>query len=182
MCHDAGGAVWEKPFPGESGWLQCSQAIRLSGCDGMAAGVQRRGHAESRPRGLTEVAFVSGLPRPRGSPGWGCNLLEDSCCWALEADDGGQCKPSKRIKTKQGTFSICITHKIWLYRCFSICKRLWLLGLSLTSVETGELALPGSAVQLSEGPCKGDLGLQWSPVGEGDCPSVWIFCAVLGWM
>lgn len=59
----------------------------------MAAGVQRRGHAESRPRGLTEVALVSGLPRPRGSLGWGCNLLEDSCCWALETDDVGQRKP-----------------------------------------------------------------------------------------
>lgn len=64
--------------------------------------------------------------------------------------------------------------------CFCNYKRLCLSALNLTSVETGELAMPGSAVQLSEGPCKGDLGLQWSPVGEGDCPSVWIFCAVLG--
>ena len=48
---------------------------------------------------------------------------------------------------------------------------------------TGELAFPGSVEQLSEGPCKGDLGLQWSPVvGEGVRPSVRIFCAVLGWM
>lgn len=35
--------------------------------------------------------------------------------------------------------------------------------------------------QPSEGPCKGDLGLQWSPgVGEGIRPSVRIFCAVVG--
>lgn len=48
---------------------------------------------------------------------------------------------------------------------------------------TGELAFIGSAEQLSEGPCKGDLGLQWSPnVGEGARPSDRIFCAVVGWM
>lgn len=49
--------------------------------------------------------------------------------------------------------------------------------------ETGELVFPGSEEQLSEDPCKGDLGLQWSPgVGEDVRPSVRIFCAVLGWM
>lgn len=49
--------------------------------------------------------------------------------------------------------------------------------------ETGELAFPGSVEQLSEGPCKGDLGRQCSPgVGDGVRLSVRIFCAVLGWM
>lgn len=47
----------------------------------------------------------------------------------------------------------------------------------------GELVFPGSAEELSDGPCKGDLGLQWrTGVGEGVRPSVRMFCAVLGWM
>lgn len=75
--HDAVAAVSEKPFRGESARLQCSQAIPLSGCGGRAAGVQGMGHAGSRPKGLTEVAFVSGLPHPRESPGWRCTQLED---------------------------------------------------------------------------------------------------------
>lgn len=66
-----------KPFPGDSEWPRCSQAIRPSGCDGRAVGVLGRGHAGSRPRGLTELVFVFGLLRPHGSLGWGCNLLED---------------------------------------------------------------------------------------------------------
>lgn len=141
MHHDAGEAVWEKPFRGECGWLKCSQAIHLSGCGGRAAGVQGRGHVESRLKGLTEVAFVLGLHHPHGSPGWRCSLLEGWCCWALETDGVvGQSKPSKCVKRKQGTFSICVTQQISLYKCFC-------LGASnLTSVETGELALPGSAV------------------------------------
>ncbi len=74
---DAGEAVWEKPFPGEAALLQSSRAIHPSECDGRAAGALGRGRVESRPRDLTEVVFVFGLLRPHGSPGWGCNLLED---------------------------------------------------------------------------------------------------------
>lgn len=44
------------------------------------------------------VAF--GFLHSHGSPGWGCNLLEDWCCWVLEVGDVGQCKPWKRIKLK----------------------------------------------------------------------------------
>lgn len=83
----------EKPFPGESELPQSSQAIRLSECDGRAAGALSRGCVESRLRDLTELVFVFGLLRPRGSPGWGCNLLEDLCCWVLEVGGVGQCKP-----------------------------------------------------------------------------------------
>lgn len=73
--------------------LQSSQAIHLSECDGKAAGALSRGHAESRPRDLTEPVFVFGLLHPHGSPGWGYNLLEDQCCWAVGVGDAGQCKP-----------------------------------------------------------------------------------------
>lgn len=57
--------------------LQSSQAIRLSECDGRAAGALSRGRAESKLRDLTESVFVLGLLRPHGSLGWGCNPLED---------------------------------------------------------------------------------------------------------
>lgn len=63
------------PVPEESESLQGSRAIRPSEYDGRAAGARRRAHVESRPRGLTEQVF--GLPRPHGSQGWRCNLLED---------------------------------------------------------------------------------------------------------
>lgn len=121
-----------------------------------------------------------GLPLPRGSLGWRCTLLEDLCRWALKTDDVGPSKPSKCVKKKTGNIQY-ICHSLMIM-IISLFKCLCLRDSNLTSVETGELALLGSAVQLSEGPCKGDLGLQWSPVGEGDCPSVWIFCAELGWM
>lgn len=49
--HDAGEAVLEKPFPGESAWRQSSQAIHPSERDGRAAGALSRGHVESRPWG-----------------------------------------------------------------------------------------------------------------------------------
>lgn len=74
--------------------LQSSQAIRRSEGDGRAAGALSRGCAESRQKDLTEPVFVFGLLHPHGSPGWGCNLLEDQCCWAVGVgDDAGQCKP-----------------------------------------------------------------------------------------
>lgn len=72
---------------------QSSQAIRLSECDGRAAGALSRGHAESRPTDSTEPVFVPGLLRPHGSPGWGCSQLEGQCCWAVGVGDAGQCKP-----------------------------------------------------------------------------------------
>lgn len=83
----------EKPFPGESALRQSSQAIHPSERDGRAAGALSRGHVESRPWGLTGLVFVFGFLHPHGSLGWGCNLLEDWCCWVLEVGDVGQCKP-----------------------------------------------------------------------------------------
>lgn len=56
---------------------QGSQAIHLSGYDGRAADARGRGRAESKQRDLTGPVFVFDLLRPHGSPGWGCNLLED---------------------------------------------------------------------------------------------------------
>lgn len=73
--------------------LQSSQAIHPSECDGRAAGALSRGRAESRPRDLTEPVSVLGLPLPRGSLGWGCNLLEEYCCWAVWVGDTGQSEP-----------------------------------------------------------------------------------------
>lgn len=73
--------------------LQSNQAIHLSEGDGRAAGALRRGRAESKQMDLTEPVFVFGLLPPRGSPGWGCNLLGDQCCWAVEVGDVGWGKP-----------------------------------------------------------------------------------------
>lgn len=78
----AGEAVWEKPVLSEAALLKSSWASRLSESDGKAAGALRRGRAESRLRGSTEAVFVFGLLHPRGSLGWGCNLLGDQCYWA----------------------------------------------------------------------------------------------------
>lgn len=74
---DAGEAEWEKPFPVGTELQQGSQAIHLSGYGGRAADVRGRGRAESKQRDLVEPVFVFDLLRPHGSPGWGCNLLED---------------------------------------------------------------------------------------------------------
>lgn len=83
----------EKLFPGEAALLQSSQAIRRFEGDERAAGALSRGRAESRQRDLTEHVFVFVLLHPHESPGWGCNLLEDQCCWAVGVGDAGQCKP-----------------------------------------------------------------------------------------
>lgn len=78
--------------------LQNSQAIRRSEGDGRAAGALGRGHAERRQRDLTEPVFVFGLLHLHGSPGWGCNLLEDQCCWAVRVGDVGWYKPLVFVK------------------------------------------------------------------------------------
>lgn len=98
MSHDAGVARLERPFPGKAELQQGSQAIHLTEYDGRAAGALSRGHAESRLKDLTEPVVVFGLLRPHVSPGWGCSLLEDWCCWAVGAGDVGQCKPQLFVK------------------------------------------------------------------------------------
>lgn len=72
---------------------QSSRATRLSDGDGGAGGALGRGCAESRRRDLTEPVLVFDFLHPHGSHGWGCNLLENQCCWGVRVGDVGQCKP-----------------------------------------------------------------------------------------
>lgn len=88
-------------------------------------------------------------------------------------------------KLKQSKFSSCLKIGTFLPTVNIILHLVAHLNSIPTSgvCETGELVFPGSEEELSDGPCKGDLGLQWrTGVGEGVRPSVRMFCAMLGWM
>lgn len=79
--------------PGAVALLHCGQPILLAESAGRAAGALSRGHVASRQRDLLGAEVVLGLLPLHGSPGWGCSLPEDQCCWVVGVGEKGQCKP-----------------------------------------------------------------------------------------